>query len=321
MHKKIIITGVCGFIGFNLAKEILKKKKNIVVGIDNLNNYYSISLKKERLKLLKKFKNFKFYKFDIVNNKKVEKTFKLIKPNYIYHFAAQAGVQHSIYYPRKYLDNNIVGFFNILESCKKYKPKKIFFASSSSVYGDQKKSKLNEKLILNPKNLYGLSKKNNEEMAFIYANLYNLKVFGLRFFSIFGEWGRPDMIIFKLMLAAKKKNVFYINNFGNHYRDFTYINDVVKILLKLKSKNIKNNFDVFNISSNYPVKLDKIVKKIVDKLNTKPLIKNRKFQIGDIFKTNGSNKKIVKLTNVTFTDFNIALNKTIEWNKKYLKLD
>ena len=320
MKTNIIITGVCGFVGFNLARQLLKNKKVFILGIDNINNYYSVKLKMDRLKYLLKFKNFKFSKISIVNKKKLNSIFIKFKPKYIYHFAAQAGVQHSIKHPQKYIDNNVIGFFNILEISREIKPHKIFFASSSSVYGDQKVSKLNEKLILNPKNMYGLSKKNNEEMAFIYSHLYKLNLIGLRFFSIFGEWGRPDMIIFKLMLAAKLNKKFYINNYGNHYRDFTYVNDVVKILIKLKNLKLKRNYEIFNISSNQPIKLSKIVNLILTKLSNKPKIINRGFQIGDIYKTNGDNKKIIKLTNVKFTGFLTALEKTIEWNKKYLKL-
>ena len=198
MKTNIIITGVCGFVGFNLARQLLKNKKVFILGIDNINNYYSVKLKMDRLKYLLKFKNFKFSKISIVNKKKLNSIFIKFKPKYIYHFAAQAGVQHSIKHPQKYIDNNVIGFFNILEISREIKPHKIFFASSSSVYGDQKVSKLNEKLILNPKNMYGLSKKNNEEMAFIYSHLYKLNLIGLRFFSIFGEWGRPDMFFLKL---------------------------------------------------------------------------------------------------------------------------
>tara|TARA_B100001250_G_scaffold264076_1_gene227656 strand:+ start:219 stop:1184 length:966 start_codon:yes stop_codon:yes gene_type:complete len=320
MFTKILITGCCGFIGFNLSKEFLKNEKIKILGIDNLNNYYSLRLKKERLNNLKNKKNFSFKKIDIINQKKIENIITKFKPQYIYHFAAQAGVQHSIKYPQKYLDNNIVGFFNILEISRKIKPKRIFFASSSSVYGDQKQSLLKEKFKLNPKNLYGLSKKNNEEMAEIYSNLYNMKIIGLRFFSIYGEWGRPDMIIFKIMLAAKNKEKFFINNFGNHYRDFTYIKDTIKILIKLKSAKMINKFEVFNISSNCPIKLDMIIKKILSNISTKPKLVKRNFQVGDIYKTNGDNKKIKKLTKIRFTKFDKALKDTINWNKKYLKL-
>lgn len=320
MDTKIIITGVCGFIGFNLAKELLINKKTKIIGIDNVNNYYSVKLKKERLNYLMRYKNFSFKRLDIKDRKKINNIFIMFKPKYIYHFAAQAGVQHSLKYPQKYIDNNIVGFFNILEISRKIKPKKIFFASSSSVYGDQKVSKLKEKMILNPKNLYGMSKKNNEEMAQIYANLYDLNLIGLRFFSIFGEWGRPDMIIFKLMKAAKLKKTFYINNFGNHFRDFTYIKDVIKILIKLQNFKLKKKYEIFNISSNYPVKLNIIIKTILNSLDRKPKLINRKFQIGDIYKTNGDNKKILSLTKTKFTNFSVALQNTIEWNKNYLNL-
>ena len=153
MKTNIIITGVCGFVGFNLARQLLKNKKVFILGIDNINNYYSVKLKMDRLKYLLKFKNFKFSKISIVNKKKLNSIFIKFKPKYIYHFAAQAGVQHSIKHPQKYIDNNVIGFFNILEISREIKPHKIFFASSSSCM--EIKFQIAEKLILNPKNMYG----------------------------------------------------------------------------------------------------------------------------------------------------------------------
>ena len=316
----ILVTGSCGFIGFNL---ILKLSENTrIIGLDNINNYYDTSLKKKRLKILKKKKNFQFYKLDVCNKKSLTKIFNKHRPKIIYHFAGQAGVQHSIFFPEKYLQNNINGFFNILDLAKKGGINKIIYASSSSVYGDQKTSPLNEKLLLKPKNFYGMSKKNNEEMAQIYSELYGIKTIGVRFFSVFGEWGRPDMIFFKILQSIKKNNPFFLNNYGNHYRDFTYIGDVVKILIKLKNINLsKNKYMIFNICSNKPYKILSVVNFIKKKLKKKPIIKMRKFQIGDIYKTHVSNKKLKKYVDIKFTEFYSALSKTINWNKKYLKLD
>ena len=317
----ILITGSCGFIGFNLAEKLLKVKQNKVCGIDNINNYYSVKLKKERLKVLCKNKNFKFYKTDICKFEKLSKIIKKFKPEIIYNFAAQAGVQYSMKYPKKYLENNINGFFNILEISKQLKIKKIIYASSSSVYGDQKKSPLKENLLLAPKNFYGMSKKNNEEMAQIYSELYGIKTIGLRFFSVFGEWGRPDMIIFKLLKAIKDNKKFYLNNYGNHYRDFTYIKDVIEALDKLRKINFSNKKSfIFNICSNKSVKVSSMIDFISAQVSSKPNIVLRKFQLGDIYKTHGSNNNLKKHIKIKFTEFYPALLKTINWNKKYLKL-
>ena len=318
---KILITGCCGFIGFNLSKKLLQNKRNKILGIDNMNNYYSVKLKKERLKQLSKEKNFLFRKVDLKNFTNLHRIFQQFKPDYIYHFAAQAGVQYSIKHPRKYVDYNINAFFNILELAKEFKIKKVLFASSSSVYGDQKARILSEKLKLNPKNFYGLTKKNNEEMAEIYSNLYNIDLVGLRFFSVFGEWGRPDMLIFKFLLSAKNKKTFYINNFGRHVRDFTYISDVTNILDKLRFKKLVNKFNVFNICSNKPIKLLEIINYLNSRIIIKPNIIKRNFQIGDIYKTHGDNKKIKKVVKIRFSDFYKSLDKTIKWHKEYLKLD
>lgn len=317
----ILITGSCGFIGFNLANKLLLNKKNKVCGIDNINNYYSVKLKKERLNQLKKNKNFSFKKVNLENYKKIRNIFNSFKPDCIYHFAAQAGVQYSIKYPRRYLEYNINGFFNILDLSREYKIKKIFFASSSSVYGDQKSKILNENLNLNPKNFYGMTKKNNEEMAEIYSNLYKMNLIGLRFFSVFGEWGRPDMLIFKFLKSAKDSKKFYINNYGKHVRDFTYIKDVIDILDKMRFKKFKNNFDVFNICSNKPIKLLDIINYINSKIKSKPKIIKRGFQIGDIYKTHGCNNKIKKELKINFSNFYKSLDKTIRWHKSYLKLN
>ena len=197
----ILITGVAGFIGSKLCYELLKDKKNKVYGIDNLSSYYSIKLKKLRLKNLKKFKNFKFYKQDLKDMNKLEKiNFKKI--DIIYHFAAQAGVRYVLSDPKKYFDDNIKVFFNILNLIKIKKVRKLFFASSSSVYGDQKKYPLNEKVDLKEKNFYGFSKRMNEYSAKIFSNIYNTEIIGLRFFTVFGEWVRPDMLIFKYLIAT-----------------------------------------------------------------------------------------------------------------------
>ena len=228
---KILITGVAGFIGFRLAEKLLKKG-HFVIGLDNLNNYYSVKFKIERLKILEDYKLFNFKKINLNNKQSINYLKKIKKIDVIYHFAAQAGVRYTLSNPEKYFNDNIISFINLLELVKLNKKIKFFFASSSSVYGDQKIFPLNENLKLNEKNIYGFSKKINEIMCESYSRIYKIKIVGLRFFTVFGEWGRPDMLIFKYIKSNLDKKIFILNSNGQHFRDFTYIDDVVSILEK-----------------------------------------------------------------------------------------
>ena len=308
----ILITGAAGFIGFSLSNHLSKKNK--IYGIDNFDNYYSINLKKKRIKFLKKKKNFFFNKIDIVNKKKLSNFFKKKKIDIIIHLAAQAGVRYSLKNPEKYVDVNIIGFFNILEEAKKNKIKKIIYASSSSAYGENKNFPLKETEQLSPKNIYGLSKKINEQVAKMYQETCKIKFIGLRFFTIYGEWGRPDMFMFKLFKSHLNKNFFYLNNYGNHLRDFTYIGDVVRIVEKIIRKKTINH-EIFNICSNKPINIFKIVKYFKKKhfVNVK-LIKKHE---ADILKTHGDNRKVKKFISYKkFSNFKNSFKKTFEWYKK-----
>ena len=203
----ILITGAAGFIGFHFCNKLLNKTNFKIYGIDNLNNYYSVQLKKKRIKELKKNKKFIFKKLDLKN----DITYKLLnkkKFKFIFHFAAQPGVRFSLSDPKKYIDENILAFTKLLEFSRLQNCKCTFFASSSSVYGDSKKFPLREKMLLNPKNVYGLTKKFNEELAYFYSKNFNMKLIGLRFFTVFGPWGRPDMLVLKLLDSIKKKKNF-----------------------------------------------------------------------------------------------------------------
>jgi len=315
---KILITGTCGFIGYSLAESLLKKN-NIVYGIDNLNDYYSVSIKKLRLKNLKQNKNFIFKKIDISNRNLLFKFFKKKKIDIIFNLAAQAGVRYSLIKPDSYFFSNLIGFLNICDLAKLLKVKKVFFASSSSVYGDAKIYPVKESFDLNPKNIYGLTKKMNEISAKTLSLNGKIKFIGLRFFTVFGEWGRPDMMLFKVMDSYQKKKFFYLNDSGKHFRDFTYIKDVVSILNKLIKVNFKNNFELFNVCSNRPIKVIKIMNVMQD--NLKGLkIKNVNSKILkkiEVDKTHGDNKKIINLIkDQKFTNFNVALKNTIDWYMK-----
>ena len=308
---KVIITGVAGFIGFNLSNYLLKKKIK-VIGIDNIDDYYDTKIKYQRLKILNKFEKFKFHKTNIQDHKKLDIIFKKNKINCVIHLAAE-GVRYSIKNPKKYLDSNINGFFNILELSKKYKIKKLIFASSSSVYGENTKFPLKENNQINPKNFYGLTKKNNEEMAKIYSNLYNMNICGLRFFTVYGEWGRPDMFMMKYLHSKKS---FDLYNKGEHYRDFTYIKDVIEIILKI-IKSSQKGFQLFNICSNDPIKITKVIKIINKHINKSKLRINRLgLQKADVIKTHGDNSKLIKeIKFKKFTALNIGLKNLIEWYK------
>ena len=317
---KILVTGAAGFIGFNFSKYLLEKTNFDIIGVDNLNDYYSVNVKKSRLKLLKEFKNFSFVKLDITNKKKLEKIFK-VKIDAVFHFAAQAGVRYSIKNPRAYIESNTLGFFNVIDFSIKNKVKKIFYASSSSVYGESKRFPLKENDSINPKNIYGLTKKNNEEITELLSKYNNISCIGLRFFTVFGEWGRPDMLINKYLKSIFYKNEkFYLNNFGHHTRDFTYIKDINKILFNLLKKKPFKGHTVFNICSNKPIKITKILGIISKEVKQKPKIYKRKFQQADVIKTHGDNNKIKKYTNIKkFTETSLAISSVANWYKKNWK--
>ena len=316
---QILITGAAGFIGFNLSKYLLKKNIK-VFGIDNINNYYSRSLKLDRIKELKKFKKFNFKRIDITSEKRLSIILKKKKIDVIIHLAAQAGVRYSLVNPTDFVQNNILGFYNVINLAKENDIKEIFYASSSSVYGDSNNFPLKENQIINPKNIYSLSKKNNEEMAEIFSKQFNIKFIGLRFFTIYGEWGRPDMFLMKYLISSyDKTRKFYLNNFGNHTRDFTYIFDACEIIEKLlfsKKKHLKHQ--VFNICSNNPIKLLDIISELNRLTDKKPKIYRRRLQEADVIKTHGSNKKILSIIgNKKFIPIKDGLLNTLNWFKQY----
>jgi UDP-glucuronate 4-epimerase len=249
-----------------------------------------------------------------LDQKKITNNFKKKKVDLIIHLAAQAGVRYSLINPKKYVDTNIKGFVNIVSLAKEKKISKFIYASSSSVYGNSKNFPLKESENLKPKNIYGLSKKINEEISNLKQFNNKMTVIGLRFFTIYGEWGRPDMFMFKLFKAFFTKKIFYLNNYGNHDRDFTYIGDVKIIVQKLINKKFHGHH-IFNICSNKPQNILKIVNEFTKKNKTK--IKKISINKADVLKTHGSNKKLNRnISKIKYSNFYDTFYKTFEWYKK-----
>jgi UDP-glucuronate 4-epimerase len=321
MNKiKIFITGCCGFIGFHLSLKFLTNPQVIVYGVDSLNAYYSIKLKKKRLLILKKKKNFIFLKKDLSNYNFCNSFIKKYKPGIIYHIAGQAGVLYSLKNPKSYVKNNIIVTNNLVKSIKNshIKIKKFIFASSSSVYGDQEKFPLKENFFLKPRNPYAFSKKKCEDIILSnFKNIKNLNDFVIfRFFTVFGPFGRPDMLLIKILLNIYYKKIIKIYNYGNYYRDFTYIDDVVKILV-LSSK-IKTNGKIFNLSGSRPIKIISFIEKVRKILKKDIKIKMMPRRNAEVLKTHGSNKKLIKFFNYKrFSSLDYGLKKTIKWFNAY----
>ena len=317
----ILVTGAAGFIGYHLCGELLSKK-NKVIAIDNLNNYYDIKLKKSRLiDLKKKFKKkFIFFKIDIRNKKKLHNIFKKYNIKVVIHLAAQAGVRYSIYNPKVYLDSNINGFFNILEISKNFRVKHFIFSSSSSVYGDQKKHPIKETAeSSNPLSFYAATKKSDEALSHSFSHIYNMPISCLRLFTVYGPYGRPDMAPYKFTKAAIENKPINVHNNGIHQRDFTYVKDVSYSIYKLIKKPPKENyFQIINICSSKTIKLlkfIKIIEKILNKKINKIFIKK---QDGDVIKTYGNNKKLKKLIKIKkFDKIEEGMKKFIKWYMDY----
>ena len=336
MKQKILITGVCGFIGYSLADKLLEQKTYKVFGIDSMNNYYDPKLKRSRLKnlILKNKINFKFYKCKIENKKKVENIFKKNKFDIVVNLAAQAGVRYSIENPDAYIQSNLVGFFNIMNYSKIYKVKHFLYASTSSVYGSNKKLPFSERDNADhPIQLYAATKRSNELMAHSYSYLYGLPTTGLRFFTVYGPWGRPDMALFKFtnnMLQNKKIEIF---NYGKHTRDFTYIDDITKNIIKLLKKIPKKNnqkklfpntsncpFRVVNIGNSKQQKLMDFIKDLEDVLKVKSIKNFKILQKGDV-KDTLSDTKFLQELNGKNKSINTkrGISKFVEWYREYYK--
>jgi len=321
---KILITGCAGFIGFHTAKKFLKNNCN-VVGIDSLNNYYSLTLKKNRIQLLNQNKNFKFYKINISSSKQIKKIFQS-KFDIVINLAAQAGVRYSIKNPKAYTDSNISGFLNILENIKlKNKNIALIYASTSSVYGDSKNKILDEKVnTSNPIQYYAVTKKTNELMAHAYYKLFNISSIGLRFFTVYGPYGRPDMALFRFTKNIINNKPIDVYNFGNHYRDFTYVDDISESIFRLAKKikkRKKNIFEIFNIGNGFPIKLGKFISIIEKSLNKKAKKNFINLQKGDIVGTHASSKKLFKYINYKpKTNVQLGIKNFVKWYLEYYRI-
>jgi UDP-glucuronate 4-epimerase len=315
----ILITGCAGFIGYHLSLRLLKKNKKIL-GIDNLNSYYDRNLKIDRLKQLKKFKNFKFFNLDLIDYKK---TYKIVKNKLfstVVHLAAQPGVRYSFLNPSLTLYNNLNSFNNVIEISRLKNIKKFIYASSSSVYGDVKKIPFNENdMSIKPISIYGASKLTNEIIASAYSKNYKLNCFGLRFFTVYGPYGRPDMAYYSFALKNLRNQKIELYNNANMFRDFTYVDDVVSAIIKIINlKNTSNSNQIFNIGKGKPDKLKDLVCGLEKRLGNKFNIYYKKFiPKGDIKKTYSDNRKIKRILKWSpKVSLDKGIEKFVYWFKK-----
>lgn len=319
----ILVTGAAGFIAMHVINKLCKDNFK-VIGIDNLNNYYDVNLKKDRLKKLKKNHNFKFYKIDLCSKKRLDNLFKKNKINLVINLAAQAGVRYSLINPDSYVKSNIIGFLTLLNICKKYKCKKIFYASSSSVYGDQTQKILSEKMNVNkPKSIYAASKILNENLAAVFFDNFKMSFIGLRFFTVYGPWGRPDMSLLIFIKNIFNSRPIEVYNWGKMVRAFSYIDDITESITRLIKKNYKQKKpinEVYNIGNQKEISLEKYIKIIEKILGKKAIKRYKKIQTGDVISTKPNLKKLENKTNFRpNTSFNYGIKKTIEWYKDYYK--
>jgi len=324
----ILVTGSAGFIGFAVSKKLLTLGYE-VIGYDNLNNYYDVKLKKSRVKELKKLsKNLKvkffFFKKDLNDKRSLNKIFKKYKINKVINLAAQAGVRYSIKNPEAYLHSNISGFLNILELSKKFRIKHLIFASTSSVYGDSKKVPFTESdKNINPIQFYSSTKMSNEIMAYSYSSLFKIPITGVRIFTAYGPWGRPDMALFKFTKNIIKRKPIEVFNKGDHKRDFSYIDDVAEYIVRIKNKIPKKNnssvpFNILNVANGKWTTLMKLIEIIEKKLDMKARKIFKPLQPGDIKSTLADTKKIRKLTKYKpQTSIEKGVNSFVEWYLDY----
>lgn len=308
--KTYLVTGAAGFIGFFLSKALLDKGEQ-VIGLDNLNDYYEVSLKESRLAILKDYENFQFYRADLADKEAVFAIFKQHFPAVVVNLAAQAGVRYSIENPDAYISSNIEGFFHILEACRHYPVEHLVFASSSSVYGGNKKVPFStEDQVDKPVSLYAATKKSNELMAYAYSKLYGIPLTGLRFFTVYGPMGRPDMAYYKFAKKIMAGEPIQIYNHGDMRRDFTYIDDIVagieKILCHPPGKDENGAaYKIYNIGNNKPEKLMDYISVLERCLGKEAKKEFLPMQPGDVYETYADVSELMK-------DFDFKPSTTIE---------
>jgi UDP-glucuronate 4-epimerase len=320
--KRILITGAAGFIGFHLSKALLDKGVT-VIGFDNLNDYYDVKLKENRLDILKSYDTFTFIRGDLSIKEDIIKIFDIYRPDISINLAAQAGVRYSIENPNAYIQSNIVGFLNILECCRRYPVEHLVYASSSSVYGANNKVPFSEKdPVDTPVSLYAATKKSNELMSYTYSYLYGIPSTGLRFFTVYGPWGRPDMSYFlftKAILEGKPIKVF---NHGDMYRDFTYIDDVIQAVEKILCNPPKENdlgvkYKIYNIGNSKPEKLMDFIETLEDVIGKRAIKNFYPMQDGDVYRTYADVKELeMNFGFFSTTLIKDGLDQFIKWYKE-----
>lgn len=325
-QKTYLVTGGAGFIGFHLSKRLLEVGAS-VVGFDNMNDYYEVSLKEARLKELEGFEKYTFVKGDLADKEAVDAVFEQYKPQITVNLGAQAGVRYSIDNPESYVQSNLVGFFNILEACRHYGTEHLVFASSSSVYGGNDKVPFStEDKVDGPVSLYAATKKSNELMAHAYSKLYDYPVTGLRFFTVYGPMGRPDMAYFKFAKKIVKGEPIQIYNNGDMLRDFTYIDDIVTgvcdILCNPPARNEKGvAYKIYNIGNNKPVKLMDFINTLEKCLGMEAVKEYYPMQPGDVYQTYADVTDLIN--DFGFkpdTSIKEGLSRFVEWFKAYYQI-
>ena len=332
--QKTLITGAAGFIGFHLSLKLLEAGET-VVGLDSLNAYYDVNLKHARLSLLKKYAGFQFEHLDLTDKKGIDALFEENQFDVVINLAAQAGVRYSIENPYAYLDSNLTGFLNILEACRHTTPSHLIYASSSSVYGANKKIPFStHDAVDHPLALYAATKKANELMAHVYSNLYHLPVTGLRFFTVYGPYGRPDMALFLFTQAILDGKPIDVYNFGRMKRDFTYVSDIVEGIVRLMQKPPKENADwnplqpdpsssytpyrIYNIGNNQPVELLRFIEVLEEKLGKKAIKNFLPLQPGDVEETYADISDLER--EIGFrpsTSIEAGIGKFVDWYRTY----
>lgn len=318
MSKTYLVTGSAGFIGFHTAKKLLEKGE-VVIGVDNFSDYYDVTLKESRNAILEKFPNFHLERGDIVDVLFVRNLFERYEIQKVCHLAAQAGVRYSLKEPYKYIETNIVGFSNIINEAKNSGVKDFVFASSSSVYGDEEKMPFVEDFNTDkPLSLYAATKKSNEVIAHSYHHLYNMNCTGLRFFTVYGPWGRPDMAMFSFTKAILEGQPIQVFNEGKMRRDFTYVDDIVDGIVS--ACEVASSFEIINLGNHEPVELSYMIEVLEKEIGKKAIKEFLPLQPGDVLETYASIKNAKeKLNWIPTTNIEDGVKKFIEWYKDYFK--